>query len=435
MLSGFVSYYTTYKVIAGTSANSSTGLATPVKNPFSIAVLPFANLTGDSTQSYLGEGLTSNVTTDLARIPNALIAPTESVRVLTGKSLSLPEIAKGLGVRFVLQGDVQRGGTKLRINAKLTDTNSGTQLWSETFNGDMSDLFALQDQITSRISTSVGNQIVVLVANESTTRKGDPKVADLLLRINALRTKPQSIANFEAMEALARQALAMDPQNARAMLALANTLALRSYNFNNESSRVSDDKRYMEADDLVKKLRGQDPNNSDVLQTVAYISANLGDAEAYKRAVKARLEAQPRSWAASNQMGLTYTFDLEPDKAIANFKNALAFLPNETSEIVFVNLGRAYFIKGDDAQAIQWMSKGFDLNPERSSRNMDWLAMAYARSGQMDKANTAAKAFIKARPDARLTNALGINKMTQPAFQRWHDTVRAPLWRKAGLPE
>lgn len=435
VLSGLAGYYTTYKAVSGTSANSSTDFAALVKNPFSIAVLPFANLTGDPTQNYLGEGLTSNVTTDLARIPNALIAPTESVRAFTGKSLSLPEIAKGLGVRFVLQGDVQRSSDKLRINAKLTDTMSGTQLWSDTFNGDLSDLFALQDQITTRISTSVGNQIIVLVANESTTRKGDPKVADLLLRIDALRTKPQSIANFEAMEALARQAFALDPQNARAMVALANTLALRSYNFNTESSKSADDKRYMEADDLVKKLRNVNPNNSDVLQTVGYIAYNRADAEGYERAVKARLEAQPRNPNAHNQMGLVYTFNLEPDKAIAQFKKALALLPDETSELVFVNLGRAYFFKGDDAQAIQWLSKGFDLNPERAGRNMDWLAMAYARSGQMDKTNVAAQAFIKARPDVRLANALGINKMTQPVFLRWHDTVRAPLWRKAELPE
>lgn len=435
VLSGLAGYYTTYKAVSGTSANSATYVAAPVKNPFSIAVLPFANLTGDPTQNYVGEGLTSNVTTDLARIPNALIAPTESVRALTGKSLSLPDIAKGLGVRFVLQGDVQRGGDKLRINAKLTDTNSGTQLWSETFNGDLSDLFALQDQITTRISTSVGNQIVVLVASESTTRKGDPKVADLLLRIVALRTKPQSVANFESMEILARQALVLDAQNTRAMLALAQILALRSYNFGTADSQAADEKRYLEADDLVRKLRSLDPGNREIYMTVGYIAASRGDFEGFKLASKARLEAHPRNSAAHNGMGLIYWYELETDKAIAEFKNAIALYPNEAYEIASVNLGRAYFTKGDDVQAIQWMRKGFDLNPDRAGRNMDWLAMAYARSGQMDKAKTAAEAFIKARPDVRLATAMGLNKLTQPAFQQWHDTVRAPLWRKAGLPE
>jgi adenylate cyclase len=435
VLSGLAGYDTTYKAVSGTSATTSPVLAQAAKNPFSIAVLPFVNLTGDPTQDYVADGLTSNLTTDLARIQNALIAPTESVQALTRKSLSLPEMAAGLGVRFVLQGNVQQGGDKLRINAKLTDTMSGTQLWSETFNGDLSDVFALQDQITTRISTSVGEQIVVLVAGENVTRKGEPKVADLLLRIAALRIKPILIANFDAAEALARQALALEPQNAQAMLALAQALTFRSYNFQSTTSKVADEKRCLEADELVKKLRDVHPNNTDVLATVGYIAAIQGDAEGFKLASKARLETQPRNWAAHNGLGLIYWYELDIDKAIGEFKNAIALFPNGNNEIALVNLGRAYFMKGDDAQAIQWMRKGFDLNPGRAGRNMDWLAMAYARSGQMDKANDAARAFIKARPDVRLATALGLNKLTQPAFQQWHDTVRAPLWRKAGLPE
>ena len=104
-------------------------------------------------------------------------------------------MGKDLGVRYVLQGNVQRGGEKIRINAQLADTSSGGQLWAETFDGDSSDLFALQDRITSRIANSIGREIVVAAARESEARKTDPQAGDLLLRAVALTIKTRDSGN------------------------------------------------------------------------------------------------------------------------------------------------------------------------------------------------------------------------------------------------
>ena len=96
-------------------------------------------------------------------------------------------------MHFVLQGSVQRNGTKIRINAQLADANSNAQLWSESFEGDQSDLFALQDRVTTLIGNSIGREMVIVAARESETRKSSPKVADLMLRARAIGLKPESL--------------------------------------------------------------------------------------------------------------------------------------------------------------------------------------------------------------------------------------------------
>ena len=118
-------------------------------------------------------------------------------------------------MRYALQGNVQRSGEKIRINAQLADTSSGGQLWAETFDGDRSDLFALQDRITSRIANSIGREIVVAAARESEARKTDPQASDLLLRAVALTTKPPTLENLQQQEKLFRELLAAGSQQRR----------------------------------------------------------------------------------------------------------------------------------------------------------------------------------------------------------------------------
>ena len=136
------------------------------------------------------------------------------------KQTNVQQVGKDLGVRYALQGNVQRSGEKIRINAQLADTSSGGQLWAETFDGDRSDLFALQDRITSRIANSIGREIVVAAARESEARKTNPQAGDLLLRAVALTTKT-GLENLQQQEKLLREVLVLDPNSVDAMAQLA----------------------------------------------------------------------------------------------------------------------------------------------------------------------------------------------------------------------
>jgi TolB-like protein len=150
-------------------------------------VLPFTNLTGDPNQAYVADGITASLTADLSRIRDAFIVDAKTAFAYKEKPLTAQQVGKDLGVRFVLQGGVQRNRTKIRINAQLADASSNAQLWSESFEGDQSDLFALQDRVTTLVGNNIGPVMVVVAARESETRKSSPKTTWVVL-ISCLAT-------------------------------------------------------------------------------------------------------------------------------------------------------------------------------------------------------------------------------------------------------
>src|SRR5271167_3375285 len=231
VLSGFLGYWSAYQTVEKVVVpRSAPAVVTADAGPLSIVVLPFTNLTGDPNQAYVADGLTASLTSDLSRIRDAFIVNAATAFAYKDKPLTAQQVGKDLGVHFVLQGSVQRNGTKIRINAQLADANSNAQLWAESFEGDQSDLFALQDRVTTLVGNSIGPVMVIVAARESESRKSSQKVGDLILRASALRLKPGSLKNLQQQEDLYRQALAMEPNNATAMVGLAGSVALQPEN-------------------------------------------------------------------------------------------------------------------------------------------------------------------------------------------------------------
>ncbi len=122
----------------------------------SLVVLPFTNLSGDASQDYFADGVTENLTTDLSRIRNSFVIARNTAFTFKGKNLDAKEIGKELGVRYVLEGSVQRDQNRARVNAQLIDAQSGAHLWAERFEEDVADLFKLQDQVVAQLANSSG---------------------------------------------------------------------------------------------------------------------------------------------------------------------------------------------------------------------------------------------------------------------------------------
>src|ERR1022692_158339 len=232
VLSGLLGYWSAYQTVEkAVVSTSAPAVVTADAGPLSIVVLPFTNLTGDANQAYVADGLTASLTADLSRIRDAFIVNAATAFAYRDKPVTAQQVGKDLGVHFVLQGSVQRNGTKIRINTQLADANSNAQLWSETFEGDQSDLFALQDRVTTLVGNSIGREMVIVAARESETHKSGPKAAALMLRASALELKPMSLKNMQQSEALERQVLALEPNNAAAMADLAASLKIEANNF------------------------------------------------------------------------------------------------------------------------------------------------------------------------------------------------------------
>ena len=160
----------------------------------SIVVLPFTNFGHDPEQEYFADGITEDVTTDLSRIAHMTVISRNTAFTYKGKTVTTRQIGRELGVRYVLEGSVRRLGNQLRVNAQLIDAETDTHLWAERFDGDTSDLFALQDEITSRIAVALNLELLGAEAARSTKH---PDAMDYILRGRAVYLKGPTRDNYE----------------------------------------------------------------------------------------------------------------------------------------------------------------------------------------------------------------------------------------------
>ena len=357
--------------------------------------------------------------------------PVSSAVAYRDKAAPVKQIGLDLGVRFVLQGSVLANGNKLRINAQLADAQSGAQKWTETFEGDLADLFALQDQVTARIGNSIGNQMVILAARESQTRKRGAKVADLILRADALALNPQSLQNWKDVEALQRQALVADPGNAAATVRLAATLLLQAFNFGGVLKDDVREKLIAEGGALAIKAKTMDPDNPEVYGVLVMHAWFHGDPSAALRYEEKRVALDPRNPDAYNDLALLYYHLAQPAKAIELLNKALVLYPKGL-DAIFVNLGVSYFMLGDYASAAVWAQKSIDSSTGLID-GYSLLAMAYAEQGDEVRARAAAAEARRRFPDLK-ARTLSARECVYESWCQFLRTKYLPAWRKAGLP-
>ena len=130
-------------------------------------VLPFANIGRDPEQEYFVDGVTESLTTDISRISGSFVIGRNTAFTYKGKHVDLKQIGRELNVRYVLEGSVQRSGTRLRVNVQLIDTETGTHLWAERFDKPMADLFDMQDEIVARLANQLGTQLITAEARRA----------------------------------------------------------------------------------------------------------------------------------------------------------------------------------------------------------------------------------------------------------------------------
>ena len=188
----------------------------------SIVVLPFANLSGDPAQDYLVDALTDELTTSLARIRDSFVIARNTAMTFKGKPVDAKAIGKDLGVRYVLEGSVQPSGDRMRVNAQLIDAGSGAHLWAEQFDTPRGDLLQTQDAIVTHLANALDFQLTQAEgARLKRTPAANRDAEDLALQCAAGEWKAGWIGKeADAAFALCEQALAIDPNNVRALMAL-----------------------------------------------------------------------------------------------------------------------------------------------------------------------------------------------------------------------
>ena len=195
-----------------------------------IAVLPFVNLSGDPKQDYFSDGLTGDIMAELSRARDLRVLARNTTFQYKGQAVDVTKLGRELKARYVLEGSIRRTDDQLRVTAQLIDTETGAHIWADRFDRQMADIFLVQDEIVSQIVAKIaGNFGVIEIAEgKSATRKspGEIQAYDLVLRANDVMRPEWSRKTFSAAKEMLRQAIALDPVNARALRELAYLAAL-----------------------------------------------------------------------------------------------------------------------------------------------------------------------------------------------------------------
>ena len=390
----------------------------------SIVVLPFTNLSGDTSQDYFADGVTENLTTDLSRIRNSFVIARNTAFTFKGKTMDAKEIGKELGVRYVLEGSVQRDQNRVRVNAQLIDAETGAHLWADRFEEDVADLFKLQDQVVARLGNTLGYELVKAEAQRD-ARSKSPDAVDLAMRGWALvwgEQQPRTRENNNAAKALFEQALKIDPNETDA-------LAGDAYAYLSEYTRGW----ATAGTDYEAKILGQTdraialaPDNMWAYNTKSLYLSNSRRANEGLSAADTGLAIKPDDPPLRRARGAAELVLGRYEQAISDVQQAVRLSPRDPRIGLWrVTLGDAELGLGHFDAAIDEYKKAIDAG-WRAYQPYRGLAAAYALDGRMEEAASA------------LAEARRLNPQLTLKWQQSHSVNIPPLLeglRKAGLPE
>jgi TolB-like protein/class 3 adenylate cyclase len=208
---------------APTTASPAYAPSAPAVPRLSVVVMPFVNLADDREQDYFADGVTECLTTDLSRIPDAFVIGRNTAFSYKGRAIDARRIGRDLGVRYVMEGSVQRGEGGVRVNAQLIDAETGAHVWAERFDKPPGDLFGKQDEITTRLARMVGIELVAAEGRRAARERPESSDAiDLAMRGRAVWNQPLTLSRVREARRLFEAALVLDPQNVAALLGFAD---------------------------------------------------------------------------------------------------------------------------------------------------------------------------------------------------------------------
>jgi adenylate cyclase len=398
----------------------------------SIVVLPFTNLSGDPGQDYFADAVTDSLTTDLSRIQGSFVISRNTAFTYKGKAIDVRQIGRELGVRYALEGSVQRAGDQVRVNAQLIDTETGGHVWSDRFDRPRSNYLELQDDITGRIARMLGLELVVLAARSiELEHQTNPTASDLALQGWAALYKPAAPETREEARRLFERALELDPHTLRAVTGLSLTLANRV--INGQSPNPVEDLR--RADALSQQAVRLDPNNAAAhAQRARVLQAQRRQNEAAEE-YRVSLQINGNIPTTTLFLGETLVFTGKSADAIPLFERAIELSPRDPGVGTWqFEMGRAMILLRRDDEALAWLSKSVATNP-RLAYGQLYFAAIMAIRGDLSAARAALVAAGRLNPNyTTLAKFRATDLSDDPAYVEQRAYVEEAL-RKAGLPE
>lgn len=356
----------------------------------SMVVLPFANLGGDPAQDYLADAITEDLTTDLSRLRGALVIARSSAFTYPRQGVDVRGAGSQLGVRYVIQGSIRRIGDMVRVNARLASTETGTELWAERFDQEVSDLARGQDDIVRRIALALHSELISAEGERSLREHPTaPDSYDLVMRARALVLRGIDRRRAEEAIALYEQALALDPNSVAALTGLGNLLIFEWVGLNDGRPQAT-----RRAQELLTTAERIDPEEEEVLALRGFVLRAQGRYEEAIVAYQRLLDTNPNVHVAYGQIAVCHLQAGRPEPAIPLLREAIRRSPRDP--IVWTRyqrMGEALLRMHAPQDAVVWLQRALEENVAREERSSlvgrFYLASALGHSGRIPEARRA----------------------------------------------
>jgi TolB-like protein/class 3 adenylate cyclase/Flp pilus assembly protein TadD len=395
----------------------------------SMVVLPFANIGGDPEQDYFVDGVTESLTTDLSRINGSFVIGRHTAFTFKGKAVDLKQIGRELNVRYVLEGSVQRGGNRLRVNVQLIDAETGKHLWAERFDKPVADLFDMQDEIVSRLANTLNTQLVEAEARRA-ERSLHPDAMDLIFQGMACLNKGRTSEYLAQSRSFFERALALDPKNVEALVGLAVVDAAAV----GMALTVERAARLAAAETAVIKALSLAPQHASAHWLLGNIKmftnrAAQGIAECEQALALDRNLANAHAYIGRAKYLLGRGEETE-----AHVQEALRLSPRDTEAFVWMMFaGFAKLQLGADQEAVARFRRSVEINRNHPRPHI-YLATALALLGQLDEARSAAQAGLALDPTFTISRFRANVPSDNPTYLAGRERFYEGM-RMAGVPE
>ncbi len=393
----------------------------------SIAVLPFDNMSGDSEQEYFTDGITEDIITALSRFRWFFVIARNSTFTYKGKAVHVKQVAQDLGVRYVLEGSVRKAGNRVRITAQLIDASTGHHVWAERYDRDLEDIFAVQDEITENIVTSVGPEFFSAEMQRAQRKEVRSLDAwDYVMRASSHHSRYTRKDVAEAQRLL-RKAIELDPMSAEAFCLLAFT-HLMQVQFGWSESVVQSIQEATKAAQSGVAIDDRDAWAHTALGMVDLISKRYDNAV---RRLERAIALNPNLANAYGGLGQALALAGEYNGAVTQINKAIRLSPRDPFMVYwFGHLGLASFVEERYADACDWGSKAIQENP-RFPGGHRLLASSYGQLGRVKEAATELKELLLLMPGMTADDVRRQVPFRKPRdMERYIDGLR-----KAGLKE
>jgi TolB-like protein/class 3 adenylate cyclase len=400
----------------------------PTPPRLSIVVLPFANISGDPEQDYFVDGVTESLTTDLSRIRGSFVIGRHTAFTYKGKAIDLKQIGRELGVRYVLEGSVQRGGNRMRVNVQLVDATTGNHIWAERFDKPVADLFGMQDEIVSHLANQLRAELIAVEAQRA-QKEPNPDSMDLYFQGVAWFKKESPTAYAQARIYFER-AVALDPGNIDALVGTARVDVVLGVVYSRDDSA----ERLAAAEATLTRALSVAPNNVwallwmgavqimtnravngiSELQRALALNPNLADAHAWIGSAKMTIGR-----GEETEVHLNEAFRLSP-------REGIAYVWNYT-------FGRAKLHLGADEEAVARLRQSIETN-RNFPRARFLIAAALALLGKLDEARSEVNAGLALDPKFSIHRFRASAESDNPTYLAQRERVIDGM-RKAGVPE